>query len=97
MIFCLAKRDTRALLQVSQHFLRKIDVAVQARADRSSPQRKLAQNFQGFLRPLLGVSNLLRVAGKFLAEADRRRVHQMRTSDLDDVPEFILLRFMSAL
>ena len=97
MIFCLVKRDTRALLQVSQHFLRKIDVAVQARADRSSAQRKLAQNSQGFLRPLPGVSNLLRVAGKFLAEADRRRVHQMRPSDLDDVPEFVRLRFKRAL
>ena len=42
MIFGLVKRDTGRLLQVPQHFLWKIDVPVQARADGSSAQRKLA-------------------------------------------------------
>ena len=42
MIFCLVKCDARALLQMPQHFLRKVDVPIQARAHRGSAQRKLA-------------------------------------------------------
>ena len=97
MIFCFVKFDARPLFQVPQNFLRQIDVPIQASADRSSAQRKLAQNFDRFLRAFFRIGNLLRVAGKFLAKPDRRRIHQMGPADLDDVPEFFRLRFKRAL
>jgi len=45
-------------------------------------------------RELLGqIRNLLRVSGEFLAQPNRCRVHQMRPTDLDDVPKFLRFCF----
>src|SRR6266480_4249047 len=91
MVLCLVKGDPRALLQMPQHFSRKIDMAIQAGADCRTAERKLTQRFDRFLRARLRVSNLLRVTGKFLPQSDRGRVHQMGPTDLDNVPEFLRL------
>src|SRR4030095_1459342 len=91
MILCLVKRDAGALLQMPQHLSRKINMAVETCAHRRSAQRELAPNFDRFLRPFFGISNLLRVPGKFLSEPDRRRVHQMGPAYLNDFPEFFRL------
>src|SRR6266513_2071975 len=82
MVLCLVKGDPRALLQMPQHFSRKIDMAIQACANRCSAERKLTQRFDRFLRARLRISNLLRVTGKFLSRSDRGRVHQMGPTDL---------------
>ena len=92
MIFRLVKRDAGTLFQMPQHFAWKIDMPIQTCAHRSSTERKLAQSLDRFLRPFFGVCNLLRIAGKFLTEAYRRRVHQVGSADLDDLPKF--LRFV---
>src|SRR5215831_14211617 len=89
MIFRLIECNTSALLDVVEHFLGKIDMAVQTGTDRGAAQRNFAQSFDGFLRTRLGVGDLLRVTRKFLAEPDWRRIHQMRPANLDDVPEFL--------
>ena len=93
VIFCLVKCDPSALLDVVQHFPGKIDMAIQTRANRSSAERNLPQSVDGLLRAILGVGNLLRVSGKFLAKPDRRCVHQMGPADLHDVPEFLRFCF----
>ena len=95
MVLCLVKGDPSALLQMAQHFARKIHMAIQACADRRSAERKLTQRLHRFLRARLRISNLLRVTGKFLSQSDRGRVHQMGPTDLDDVPEFLRLGFES--
>src|SRR6266496_5869960 len=64
MVLCLVKGDPSSLLQMPQHFSRKIDMAIQACANRCSAERKLMQSFDRFLRARLPVSNLLRVTGK---------------------------------
>ena len=97
MIFRLVKRDPGALLNVSQHLAGKIDIPVQTGANGGATERELAQNFDRFLRPLLSVSNLLRVTGKFLAESDRRRIHQMRPPNLDNLPKLLRLRVQCAM
>ena len=38
----------------------------------------------------------MRVTAEFLAEPDRRRIHQMGAADLDDVPKFFRLLFERA-
>src|SRR5213596_4168183 len=91
MIFRLAKRDAGTLLQMPQHFAWKIDMTIQTSADGRSTERKLAQSLDRFLGAFFGVNNLLRIAGKFLTEAYRCRVHQVGPADLDDLPK--LLRF----
>ena len=78
------------------HFPGKIDMAIQTGADCGPAERKLAQDFDRFLRARLRISDLLRVAGEFLSEPHRRRVHQMRAPDLHDVPEFFRLGFERA-
>ena len=74
----------------------KIEMAIQAGADCGPAERELAQSFDRFLRARLRIRDLLRVAGEFLSESHRRRVHQMRAPDLDDVPEFFRLGFERA-
>src|SRR5262249_23098576 len=93
MIFRLVKYDAGALLDVMQHFLRKLDMTIQTGADRGSAQRNFAPSFDGLLRARLRVRDLLRVTGKFLAEPDRRRIHQMRSADFYDVPKFLRFCF----
>src|SRR5438876_8036431 len=66
MIFCLVKRDAGALLQMPQHFFRKIDMPVQPRADCCPAKGQLSQNFDRFFRARLCISNLLGVTRKFL-------------------------------
>ena len=85
-----------ALLDVVQHFLGKIDMAIQTSADCGPAKRNFAQSFDRFLRARLRIRDLLRVAGEFLSESHRRRVHQMRAPNLHDVPEFFGLGFEGA-
>ena len=96
MIFRFVKSDPGSLFDMSQHFLRKIEMSVQAGADRSPAKRELAQNVNRFLRAVFSVPDLLRVTGKFLAEPDRRRIHQMRPADLDDLPKLFRFRIECA-
>src|SRR5206468_12019691 len=93
MIFRLAKRDASTLLQMPQHFAWKIDMTIQTSADGRSTERKLAQSLDRFLGAFFGVNNLLGVAGKFLTEAHRCRVHQVGPAALDDVSEFLRFGF----
>ena len=75
MILRLAKRDAGPHFQMSQHFPRKIDMPIQTSADCCPAERQLAKSFDRSLRAFLGISNLLRVTGKFLSQPNRRRVH----------------------
>src|SRR6478672_1663144 len=93
MIFRLVKCDPGALFDVIQYFLWKIEMTIQTGADCGPPKRNFAQSFDRFLRARLRIRDLLRVAGEFLSESHRRRVHQMRAPNLDDVPEFFRLGF----
>src|SRR6266567_1874325 len=93
MVFRLTKRDASTLLQMPQHFAWKIDMTIQTSADGRSTERKLAQSLDRFLGAFFGVNNLLRIAGKFLTEAHRCRVHQVGPADLDDLPKFLRLGF----
>src|SRR5438445_10981545 len=97
MIFCFVKSNASPLLDVPQHFARKIDMPVQTGADRSASKRKLTQNFDRFFRAVFSVSDLLSVAGKFLTQPDRRLIHQMRPADLDDVSNSLCLRLQYAI
>src|SRR5437762_5115229 len=93
MIFRLVKCYAGPLLDVVQHFLGKIDMAIQTSADCGPAERNLTQSFDCFLRARLRIRDLLRIAGEFLSESHWRRVHQMRASNLHDVPEFFRLGF----
>ena len=64
---------------------------VQPGADRGAAKGKLAQDFDRFFGATPGIGDLLGVTGKFLAEPDRRRIHQMGAADLDNIPEFFRL------
>src|SRR5439155_27131124 len=92
MIFCFVKSNASPLLDVPQHFARKIDMPVQTGADRSASKRKLAQNFDRFSRAVFSVSDLLSVAGKFLTQPDRCRFLQLSPAVLDNFPKFFCLR-----
>src|SRR5437660_12830278 len=73
MIFCLVKCDARALLQMPQHFLRKVDVPIQARADRSSPRASSAKTLIRFCAASFTLATFCGVAGNFLPEPNGRR------------------------
>src|SRR6476661_2642201 len=96
MIFRFVECDPSALLDVIQYFFGKIDMAIQTSADCGPTKRNFAQSFDRFLRARLRIRGLLRVAGEFLSESHRRRVHQMRAPNLHDVPEFFGLGFEGA-
>src|SRR6476620_7157125 len=96
MIFRFVECYPGALLDVIQYFSGKIDVAIQTSADCGPAERNLAHSFDRFLRARLRIRDLLRVAREFLSESYRRRVHQMRASNLYDVPEFLGLGFKRA-
>ena len=64
---------------------------VQPGAHRGPAQRQLVQVRQRSLDPLAAAFDLLRVAGEFLAERQRHRVHQVRAADLDDLRERVAL------
>ena len=85
MILRFAKGDAGTLLQVSHHLRRKIDVPVQAGTDCRAAERQFLQDGDRFPRTFLGIGDLLRVTAKALAKPDRRRVHQMRPSNFNDV------------
>src|SRR5437764_12637831 len=91
MVFRLTKRDPSTLLQMPQHFAWKIDMTIQTCAHGRSTERKLAQSLDRFLRAFFRVNNLLGIAGKFLTEPSRCRVHQVRPADLDAPPKFLRL------
>ena len=61
--------------------------AVQPGADRRAALRQLEEIFGRLLDAPHAVFELRHVAGKFLAERQRRRVLRMRAADLDDVRE----------
>src|SRR6266478_7725485 len=83
MILRLVKGNAGALLQMSQYFAWKIDMAIQTRANRRATERKLTQSLDRFLCAFSGVSDLLSKAGKFLPQPHGRRVHQVGPADLD--------------
>src|SRR5689334_11687783 len=97
MIFRLVKSDAGALLDVTQRFFWKIHVPIQTGPDGGAAKRDFAQNFNRSLAAFLCASDLLGVTGKFLAEADRRCVHQMSAADLNDIPKFLCFRLESGL
>src|SRR3546814_13053503 len=62
---------------------------VEAGADRGAALGKLQQALGGALQALDAVGDLNGVAGEFLAEGQRRCVHQVGAADLDDAVEEI--------
>ena len=60
-------------------------------ADGCSAEREFLQNGDRLFRALFRISDLLRVTAEFLAEPDRRRIHQMGATDLDDVLRILSL------
>ena len=96
MIFRFVEFYPGALLDVLQRFFREIDMAIQTSADSGAAKRNFAQSFDRFLRPHLRIRDLLRVPGEFLSQSHRRRIHQVRAANLDDVPEFFRLSFEGA-
>src|SRR5437868_3222747 len=89
MVLCFVKCNPAAVLNVSQHLLREIDMSIQAGTNCGPADCELTQNVDRFFGARFSISDLLRVTGEFLAEPDRRRVHQMRAADFDDVPKFL--------
>ena len=93
MILRFAKCDAGALLEMPHHFARKIGMSIQARCRRPCRRaRARCRTSIAFSARSLRIGDLLRVAGEFLPEPDRRRIHQMSAADLDDVPKFLRLR-----
>ena len=75
MIFRLVNAMPGALLQVPQHFLRKIDMQIETRSDCYSSERNLTQNFNRLLCAFFGITDLLRLTGEFLSKPNRCRIH----------------------
>ena len=75
MVGCFAKFDAGSMLQMRHHFLREIDVAIQAGADSRSAERQFLQDADGALGAILRIAHLLRVTAEFLTEPHRRRIH----------------------
>ena len=92
MICRFAERDAGPLLEMTHHFARKIVVPIQPGADRGAAEREFLERGDRLLGAPNPEPHLLRVAAKFLAEPDRRRVHQMGAPDLDHVVKFLRLR-----
>ncbi len=69
--------------------LGELAMGVQPGADRGAADRELVDIGQAppSMRLEIGIE-LRDVAGEFLAQRERHRVHQMRAPDLDDVGEF---------
>ena len=77
---------------LGRNLLGEADGRVQAGADGGAALRELHQLGERHLDALDPVFDLLRVAGKFLAQCQRRRVLRVRAADLDDVlPSFRLV------
>ena len=66
---------------------------VEAGADGGAALRQRIEPRQAGLHPVDAEADLRGIAGEFLAERDRRRILQMRAADLDDLGEFLALRF----
>src|SRR3546814_19598750 len=69
----------------------KAGEGVEAGADRGAALGKLQQALGGALQALDAVGDLNGVAGEFLAEGQRRCVHQVGAADLDDAVEGLRL------
>ena len=67
-------------------------MAIEPGADRGAAKREFLQRGNRLLRAPFPETHLLRVTAEFLAEPDRRRVHQMGATDLDHVVEFVRFR-----
>ena len=92
MIFRFAKCDAGALFEMAHHFAGKsrcrlspVPTAVPPSA--SSCNAAIACSARRFSE-----THLLRVTAELLAEPDRRRVHQMGATDLDDVVKLCRFR-----
>ena len=72
-------------------FAGKLDRPIQTRSDGRAAEREFFQRVDGLLRAFLRIGDLLRVTAETLAEPDRRRIHQMRAPDFDDVGKFLRL------
>ena len=70
----------------------KFRMRVQAGADRGAAGGQQQQAGQGVLDQLFGVLELCHVAGKLLAQRQRRRILQVSAADLDDGGEVARLR-----
>ena len=84
MIGGLAKRQAGLRAQDATDAPGKFRVSIEPGADRSSPDGEFAQHGHGAARPGGGFAGLRGVAGKFLAQRERRGVHQVRAADLYD-------------
>ncbi len=74
-----------SLASSAGHANGELGVCVQARADRRAAQGQLTQVRDRFLDVLEPVVQKLDPAGDLLAERERRRVHQVRPPDLDEL------------
>src|SRR3546814_18681953 len=81
---------TETLFPYTTLFRSAVD-GVEAGADRGAALGKLQQALGGALQALDAVGDLNGVAGEFLAEGQRRCIHQVGAADLDDAVEGLRL------
>ena len=91
VILGFAELDSGPLFEVPHHFAGELDVPVQPRANGRSAQGKFFQRSYGPLGTFTRIRNLPGISAEFLAEPDRRRVHQVGPTNFDDTPEFVRL------
>ena len=88
--FC--KRNPRLLGQRLADPLAKLRMGIDTASDRSSTDGQFIHRLGRHLGPLDRQSDLPCISPKLLAQSQRGRVHQVRSTDLDDaVPSFRLL------
>ena len=91
MILRFAKRNPGSLFEVMHDLARKLQMAIQSRADRRPTEGELLQGCNRLLRPTLPIAHLLRITTKLLASPNRRRIHQVGPADLDHIVELLCL------
>ena len=62
-------------------------MASRGKSDRSTAQRQFFDRPQGAQDARLATLDLAGVTGKLLPQPDRRRVHEVRAANLDDLPK----------
>ena len=92
VVRCLADEEARELAQVPAGACRVLGMGVDPGPDRGPAERHREQLVARGLRAADRLLDLARVARELLAEADRRRVLEVRPAGLDDAPELVGLR-----
>ncbi len=86
----IRRRDKGFAGQARDRFgrsFRELRMGIEAGADRGAAQGQRIKPLEAVVDPGQSVGQLLRVPGELLPECQRSGIHQMRSSDLDDVLE----------